>query len=69
MKSFFALKGGQDKKCRKASEQENSHFGKREQTQSPSLAQVYHPAKQTHGARAIILHFLVGLNIPLCLNL
>ena len=45
MKSFFALKGGQDKK---ASEQESSHFGKQERSQSPSLAQVYHPAKQTH---------------------
>ena len=49
MKSFFALKGGQDKK---ASEQESSHFGKQERSQSPSLAQVYHPAKQTHVAQA-----------------
>ena len=43
------MKGGQDKK---ASEQESSHFGKQERSQSPSLAQVYHPAKQTHVAQA-----------------
>ena len=80
MKSFFALKGGQDKK---ASEQESSHFGKQERSQSSSLAQVYHPDKQTHVTivsrgdpstnydvtLSDPIDAEAGLNIPLCLNL
>ena len=66
MKSFFALKDGQDKK---ASEQESSHFGKQERSQSSSLAQVYHPDKQTHVTLSEPIDAEAGLNIPLCLNL
>ena len=66
MKSFFALKGGQDKK---ASEQESSHFGKQERSQSSSLAQVYYPDKQTHVTLSEPIDAEAGLNIPLCLNL